>query len=329
MIGLYYPEINFNEIKKKLKNFNIINSLFDLINKLEIKLIYLGKEIELTKIISFYTSRNIYLKNFNVTYKEDYIKELHEVINWVIIHKSNQLKGIASDKYLACKYVQFKLGKNLCQHRIAVYENLEQLNYEELSKFGDIVLKVSNSCWKKILISKTAKKEKYMKLLKEFKNLYLKTEHGLIEAQFFHLYAKKRIVVEKQFTPREYLYEFKFFILNNAIRFIYLLFYKYKKIYKLFYDTNFNFIFKDKKYDITPLNLASLFNKNTLEKLKEYAIKLSEDFPNFVRVDLYLFKNQIYFSELTFASCRGLYFHRNEKFILDCMKNFSRIDDYY
>ena len=54
---------------------------------------------------------------------------------------------------MPCKYTQLKLGKNLCDHRIAVYNSLEELNYNEISKYGNIVLKVSNSCWKNVFIS--------------------------------------------------------------------------------------------------------------------------------------------------------------------------------
>ena len=61
MIGLYYPEINFDKIKEKLKNLNIIDSLIDLINQLEVKLIYLEKEINIIKPISLYTSRKYLL----------------------------------------------------------------------------------------------------------------------------------------------------------------------------------------------------------------------------------------------------------------------------
>ena len=70
MIGLYYPEINFDKIKVKLKNLNIIDSLIDLINQLEIKLIYLEKEINIIKPISFYTSRKYFLKENNIIYNE-------------------------------------------------------------------------------------------------------------------------------------------------------------------------------------------------------------------------------------------------------------------
>ena len=148
MIGLQYPEINFDRIKLRLRKLNIIDPLIDLINQLEIKLIYLEKEINITKSNSFYTSRKYFLKENNITYNERSQNELHDMVNWIIIHKSNQLKDIASDKYLACKYTKIKLGKNLCEHRIAVYNSLEELNFKELPKYGNIALKIGNSCWK-------------------------------------------------------------------------------------------------------------------------------------------------------------------------------------
>ena len=95
-------------------------------------------------------------------------------------------------------------------------------------------MKISNSCWKATFLSNTTNKEKYEEQLKIFRQNYLKAEHGLKEAQFFHLYAKKRIVVEKQFSPINDLYEFKFFILNKDIKLIYLMFYVNKKVTILF-----------------------------------------------------------------------------------------------
>ena len=329
MIGLYYPEINYDEIKNKLKNFNIIGSLVDLINQFENKLIYLEKEINLVKEISFYTSRKLMLEKSKIEYNEDHIDELHEIVNWITIHKSNQRKGIASDKFLACKYVRSKLKRDLCQQRIGVYNSIEELNFEELYKLGDIVLKISNSCWKAQFLSNETKKEIYKEQLEQFKKNYNKADHGLVQFQFYHLYAKKRIVVEKQFFPIKDLYEFKFFIVNNHIKFIDFIHYIDNKKRELIYDSNFNCIFKSKSYSLPPFDIKSFFKTITLEEIKKCAIKLSEDFPNFLRVDLYLFHDEIYLSELTFASGNGGYIFRKEKFVIDSMKNFSRVDNYY
>ena len=50
MIGLYYPDINYDKIKKGIINFNITESLIELINQIETKLIFLEKEINVTKL---------------------------------------------------------------------------------------------------------------------------------------------------------------------------------------------------------------------------------------------------------------------------------------
>ena len=73
-------------------------------------------------------------------------------------------------------------------------------------------------------------------------------------------------------------------------------------------------------------NISSKFGENILSKLKEYAIKLSEDFKNFIRVDLYVFQNNIYLSELTFDSNSGIPKLRNETFIIEIGKSWKRID---
>ena len=324
LIGLHPPEIKFDKIKEGMKNLKIFTSLMDLINQLENKLIYLEKEINVTKITSFYTSRKLFLNEKNIKYDETNLKQLHEIVSWITIHKSTQLKGIASDKYLACKYVKLKLGKDLCQQRIAVYDKFEDLTYDKLSKYGDIVLKVSNVCWNTVLISKNFNKSMFEQALKKFKKS-LEFSHGLIEAQFFHLYSKRRIIVEKQFSPLKDLYEFKFFIVNREIKFLYLMVTSRQGLIIFIYDANYNFLFKEKSIKDNPVDIKSIFKKEFLDQLQEYAIKLSEDFPDFIRVDLYAFHDQIYLSELTFASYSGRPMYPDENFVKESVKNFSTI----
>ena len=105
-------------------------------------------------------------------------------------------------------------------------------------------------------------------------------------------------------------------------------------MYTFCYDPNFKMLLKSEMPN--PLNDTSTFNKDILKELTNCALKLStewnrksEDFPNFIRVDLYLYHNKIYLSELTFASHTGVPFHRKDKFIIDSVKNFQRFDEVY
>ena len=74
------------------------------------------------------------------------------------------------------------------------------------------------------------------------------------------------------------------------------------------------------------LDLVSMFGMNVLDKLKDYAYRLSEDFKNFIRVDLYLFHKKIYLSELTFDSVHGLPFFNNKDIIIEAGKNFTKYE---
>ena len=320
MVGIKYPEIMFDDIKGKLINNILKNSLFEFLEQLEVKLIYLEKEINVTKLYSFYTARTLYLSKKGIDYDDSNIKELHHIVSWLVIHRSTQLKGIASDKYLACQYVKMKLGINLCEQRIAVYNSVEEIKFDEIIKLGNVILKVSNGCGDNTFILKNKKEDSKTikkKVMKSFSR-----DYGLVVPEFFHSYSKKRIILEKMFYPLTDLYEFKFVIVNREIKIIYIRATINNKIHFYYYDSNFNYLFGSKHYSFN----ISIFDKNVLEQLKKYAYKLSEDFPNFVRVDLYLFHNKIFLSELTFDPQDGRPFMRDLEVIRKAGKNWKRVD---
>jgi hypothetical protein len=321
MIGLNYPEINFNEIKKNYLDGNSASSILEFLNQLEIKLIFLEKEINVTKLVSFFTMRKIYLKNNNVTYDDSKITEYHDIINWLIIHKSTQLKGIAADKYLACKYAKMKLGINLCPHRIGVYNNVEEIDFEKLIKMGNVILKISNGNQDNIFITNKTTLDD-IETIKKKTIFHFNRNYPLHVPSLHHLYSKKRIILEKMFIPMTDLYEFKILIFNKDIKLI-LIRYKYKNgMTTNYYYENFIPVFNttlEKK-------LISNLKRNLLNKMKDYSLKLAEDFPNFIRVDLYIFHDKIYLSELTFDSHAGLPTFLNVNFFNDYMKKWKRVD---
>ena len=190
MIGINYPDINFGQIKYNLIHLDIISSLIDFMTQLEVKLIYIEKEINVTKISSFYTSRKMALNQLKVQYDDYNLTYFHNIISWLVIHKSTQLKGIASDKFLACKYVQLKIGQNLCPQRIKSYDKLDDINFDEILKLGNLVIKISNGGGDAIFIYNNTTKEKLVEIKEMIKHNYEK-DYGIQEAEFFHLYAKK------------------------------------------------------------------------------------------------------------------------------------------
>ena len=321
MIGLKYPNINFAKYKNEENGDKLISNFKNFLTELEIKLIYLEKEINVTKLNAFYTARTLYLKKKNVYYDDSNINKFHEIISWLVIHKSTQLKGIASDKYLACKYVEYKIGKNLCPHRIGLYNNIEEIDFKNLIKMKNVVLKVSNGCHDNIYITdKTTNND--IDNIKKKLIFHFNREYSFIVPEFFHSYSKKRIVLEKMLLPKEDLYEFKFMVFNNDIKLCLLVYFRQENIKIDYLDKDFNLIKSDRKI-ASPINN---FKKEILDELKFLSIKLSEDFPNFIRVDLYLFHDNIYLSELTFDSNSGLPAYTDIKYFNDGVYKWKRID---
>ena len=321
MVGLKYPEITFDKIRDDSMNGKLITSFINFLTQLEIKLIYLEKEINVTKLNAFYTARTLYLQHNHVSYDDSKITKFHHIMSWLTIHKSTQLKGIASDKYLACKYVELKLGKNFCPHKIGVYNSVEEIDFEKLIKMGNVILKTSNGCHANVIITKDKTKEDIPKI-KEKITFFYNRDYSFVVPEFFHSFSKKRIVLETLFIPIDELYEFKFMIFNRDIKMIVLCFYRNNKYYESFYDQNLNSIKENLKAKVD----ISIFDKIIFNKMKTMALKLSEDFPNFIRVDLYNFQNKIYLSELTFDSHSGRPAYTDIKYFRDSLKNWKRID---
>lgn len=221
---------------------------------------------------------------------------------------------------MACKYAKIKLGVNLCEQRIAVYNNVEEIKFDEIIKLGNVILKVSNGCQDNTFIYKN-KKEDIESIKKKVEKSFSR-DYGLVVPEFFHLYSKKRIILEKMFYPLSDLYEFKFVIVNSEIKFVYIRTTINEKNCAYFYDSNFKFLYGSKDYSFD----VSIFNRDTLEQLKSYAYKLSEDFPNFIRVDLYVFHNKIFLSELTFDHQNGKPFMSNLELIRKAGQSWKRID---
>ena len=321
MIGIKYPEIYFDKFKYDSNNGNIISSFCNFLTQLEIKLIYLEKEINVTKLNAFYTARTLYLQKKHIHYDDSKIVKFHEIMSWLVIHKSTQLKGIASDKYLSCRYVQLKIGKNLCSHRIGVYNNVEEINFENLIKMKNVVLKVTNGCHDNVYITQNHTMNDIDKIKKDI-SYHFNRDYSFIVPEFFHTFSKKRIIIEKIFKPKIDLYEFKFLIFNHKIKMCMLCYFRNEKLLIDYLDDNFNPQKKEETFNLS----MNIFKKEHLDELKSIAIKLSEDFPNFIRVDLYLFHNKIYLSELTFDSQSGVPVFEDLKFFNDEIKKWKRID---
>ena len=153
---------------------------------MEIVLIFLEKEINITKLVSFYTARKLYLEKNIIDYYDNKMEEIHNIISWTVIHKTTPLKGIASIKYLVCKYVEYKLRENLCEQKIGVYDSVEEINFKNIIELGNIAIKISEILCLFIRINPII-----LKLLKKkFKKILI--EIMVLKMENFSIYILKK-----------------------------------------------------------------------------------------------------------------------------------------
>jgi len=97
-----------------------------------------------------------------------------------------------------------KIGKNLCERRIGVFDDVEEIDFTELRKIGNVILKISNGCNDSVLITNTTKES--IEQIKEKITSYYNMDFSLIVPDFFRSCCEKRTVLEKLFSPIEDLF---------------------------------------------------------------------------------------------------------------------------
>ena len=224
---------------------------------------------------------------------------IEDKINWLKIYDCTPLKGKCADKLGVHEYVIDKLGKDICVPVIKVYDDVKEINFDELpNKF---VLKANHGYNMNIICNDKTKLNKN-DIINKCKK-WLSTDFGYESCQPHYSYIRPKIFAEnllydeKQQTS---LYDYKFWCFNGEPK-LWTINDGHGHGDIMYYDMN------DK-----PINLYGVEYNNAYEKPKnfdlmvDYAKKLSTDF-YFVRVDFYEVNDVVYLGELTFTPGRGYF----------------------
>ena len=250
----------------------------------------------------YYFKRIKFLKQNGRVYKESNLVTFGDKINWLLIHDTSELKGKCADKILLHEYSKIKLGKDICNKILKIYENTKKIDFNELpNKF---VIKTNQGSGFNIIVNNKTDLD-YNKAKKSL-NDWMKIDYGKKYAEFHYSFIKRKIFVE-EFIGND-LKNYKFLCYNGKPKFVYVSISENNTKYRNFYDMNWTF-----------LNMSCLsqphpylnYSKPKLFKLmKEYAKILSSDF-KFVRVDFYQLEDEIRLGELTFSPMNSFFFCKN------------------
>ena len=298
-LNSYFSDRNLININ--ILNYKIFGSFFALI--FIIILNYILSLLYEVKINNYYKERVKYINSLNRTYNESNLITFEDKINYLVIHDSNKLKGICSDKILLHSYSKRKIGKDICNKILKIYSSEKEIDINKLP--NQFVLKTNHGSGFNIIVeNKTEFNLTEAKIL--LKN-WMNIDYGVVGAEFHYSFINKKIFAE-EFIGKN-LKNYKFLCYKGKPKYVYVSIKEGEQKFRNFYDMNWKFI--DFHCLSEPHPKYHYPKPKLFELMKKYAIILSKDF-KFVRVDLYELQNEIRLGELTFAPMNSFFFCRNK-----------------
>ena len=252
----------------------------------------------------FYKLRVQYLNQQGSNYDDYNLITFQDKINWLIIHDSTPLKTRCSDKILVHEYSIEKLGKDICNKILKIYNNAEEINFNELP--NQFAIKANHGNSYNIIVNNKANLNQ--QAAKDALNKWIHSDYGDYRKEFHYTFIKPKIFAEEFIGDK--LKNYKFLCYGGVPKYIYVSISEGEQKYRNFYDMDWNFI---NFHCLSEPHPTIKYPKpKFFDEMKEYAKKLSADF-RFVRVDLYELENEVRLGELTFTPMNSFFFCKNKQ----------------
>ena len=241
----------------------------------------------------YYRIRTHFLnKYYHIYYDESNLITFQDKINWLIIHDTNELKGKCADKIFLHEYSKHKLGKDICNKILKIYNNVNEINIEELPQ--KCVIKTNHGSGFNIIVEN--KTSLNITETRKILNDWINIDFGLMNKEFHYSFIKRKIFLEEYIGDN--LKNYKFLCYNGQPKYVYVSLKEGNNKYRNFYDMNWNFL---NFHCLSEPHPTYQYKKpKFFELMKEYSKKLSNDFI-FVRVDFYELEKEVRLGELTFT----------------------------
>ncbi len=250
----------------------------------------------------FKKEKSIFFKKLHYPLDLRQPKTFNEKIIWKKIYDRNPLLPITADKYRVRQYIRHVLGKKQAENiLIPLYvtsTNPDTIDFSVLPE--SYVIKTNHASQTNIFIHKNCSID--IKTIKTRLKKWLKKTYGLFNHEWSYINIKPMIIIEKLLIDnlKRLPIDFKFFIFHGKCHYIFVYTNRKEKITCSIFDTTWQQQYVAWKGIVGP----QPEKPDNLTKMIEIAETLSTPF-DFVRVDLYSFENNIYFSELTHYPASG------------------------
>lgn len=241
-------------------------------------------------------------------------RTFNEKLQWLKLYNRRPEYSLMVDKIEAKKYVSKIIGKDYIIPTLAVYNNVEEIDFDVLP--DQFVLKCSHDsggvviCKNKSIFDREASLDILRKGLKT--NFYYQNR------EWPYKDVKPRIIAEKYMEDSDTrsLRDYKFFCFDGVVKALFIATDRQSKNEETkfdFFDSEFRHLDIKNGHP----NADTIPSKpHNFEQMKKLAEKLSENIPH-VRVDFYEVNGKIYFGELTFFHWSGMVPFEPEKWDLE------------
>lgn len=225
----------------------------------------------------------------------------NEKLQWLKLYNRRDEYTMMVDKVAVRDYISEKLGEEYLIPCLGVWDNPEDINFDELPE--KFVLKCNHNSGLGMCICKDKSKLDIEKVKKELKK-GLEQDYYMTNREWPYKNVPRKIIAEKFMVDESgtELKDYKIFCFNGRAEYVEVDFNRYIEHKLNPYDFDWNPL----KFCDTSKNdySADIKKPKKLEKMREIAEILSENIP-FLRVDFYSIDDNIYVGELTFYPGSG------------------------
>lgn len=250
--------------------------------------------------------KNWYYQETGHTLDLEKPRRFTEKIQWMKLYGFGDKETMLVDKYKVREWVKQTIGEEYLIPLYGVWDNPNNIDFDLLPK--PCILKGNHGSQMSIIIRENSSIDKSAVIKTLEKWLEVDFAHCLGGFELQYENVPRRIIAEKLMIDNDTgeLNDYKFHCFNGVPKFCELICNRSTKETIDYFDMNWehqNFI--DESADSQIKNSPTIPIKPDLfEEMKILAQKLSEGFP-YVRVDLYIINNRVFFGEMTFTPASG------------------------
>ncbi len=244
------------------------------------------------------------------------VKTLNEKIQWLKLYDNIPIKSRLTDKVLVRDWVAQKIGSEYLKPVLQICSDFNSIDFDKLpDKF---VLKCNHGCkWQFIILNKEAflKRNEFYKLVETNINGWLSQSFfGWSDFETQYKNIKPQLIIEQYLKDNKSddIREFCIYCFNSV-----------PKVFEVIRNTNIKtYCFFDSNYKAIPIviNNGGEYKEDAVQNILKKAVYLSgilaENF-KLVRVDWYVYKERLYFNEMTFTPFSGYIPFEDEKFDIE------------